>query len=85
MKITEVKVFEVKQSKKNSTLKAFASVTFDKEFVVKNLRIIDGEKGLFVAMPSQLGSDNKYYDIAFPITAEFREKITDAVLKEYED
>lgn len=85
MKITDVKVFKVKKSKKNGNLKAFASITFDDAFVVKNLRIVEGTKGLFVSMPSQKGNDDEYYDVAFPITKKLRNEITKAVLESFED
>lgn len=68
---------------KPGNLKGFANVTIGDEFVVKGLRIIEGEKGLFVSMPSRkVGED--YDDICYPITAEAREKLTGAVMKAYE-
>jgi len=64
-------------------LKAYASITFDDCFVVRNLRVIEGKRGLFVAMPSKKRKDGTHQDIAHPITKEMREKIENAVLGEY--
>lgn len=83
MKITECQIHRVKSDK--SSLVAFANITFDDEFVVKGLKVVDGKNGLFVAMPSSQGEDGKYYDDAFPLTKECREYITDFVLSSYED
>ena len=83
MKITECQIHRVKSDK--SSLVAFANITFDDEFVVKGLKVVDGKNGLFVAMPSSRGEDGKYYDDAFPLTKECREYITDFVLSSYED
>src|SRR5690606_41609504 len=65
-------------------MRAIASITFDDEFVVHDVRIIDGNNGLFVAMPSKRTSDGEFRDIAHPINSKTREKIQAAVLKEYE-
>ena len=81
MKITAVSI--KKMNKDN--FKGFADVTFDDCFVVKGIRIMDGKKGLFVAMPSEYSEkDDEYYDRCFPITKEFREELTDAILDGYE-
>lgn len=81
MKITAVSI--KKMDKDN--FKGFADVTFDDCFVVKGIRILDGKKGLFVAMPSEYSEkDDEYYDRCFPITKEFREELTDAILDGYE-
>lgn len=82
MKITEIRVYETKGKKKSSLL-AFASVTFDKAFCVTGFRIIDGSKGVFVAMPSQMGSDEEYHDTAFPVTSDFREELETAIMEKY--
>ena len=68
---------------KPGNLKGFATVTINEEFVVKGLRIIEGEKGPFVSMSSRKVGEN-YEDICFPITAEVREKINTAVINAYE-
>lgn len=81
MKITAVQMNKVKNSE--STLKAFANITIDDEFVVKGLKVVEGKKGTFVSMPCTQGEDGKYYDDAFPITKECRDYIEDVVLEEY--
>ena len=71
---------------KNQTgnIKAFASVTLGGEYVINDLRVMDGAKGLWVANPSKKGKDDKYADIFFPITKKARQDLFDCVLKEYE-
>ncbi len=84
MEITEVKVYPVeKNENKVDRLKAFASVIFDNCFIVRDLRIINGTKGLFVAMPSRKKKDGTYKDMAHPLNSETRNKIESAILKEY--
>lgn len=80
MKITKVRVFLQNEEK----LKAYAAIVFDDCFVVDNLRIIKGEKGLMVCMPSRKKNDGTFKDVAHPITNTFRREIELAVLKEYE-
>ena len=63
-------------------MKAVASVTFDGEFVVHDIKIVDGEKGLFVAMPSKKVGE-EYKDVAHPLTPEFRKRISDAIFEKY--
>ena len=65
-------------------MKAVVSVTFDDAFVVHDIKIIDGEKGLFIAMPSRRASDGEYRDIAHPINMETRRILQDRILAEYE-
>lgn len=79
LNITQVKIF------KNDTgnIKASVSITIDGSFVVTGLKVIQGTNGLFVSMPSQKKQDGTYKDICFPVTAEARTTIQDAVLKEY--
>lgn len=79
MVITEVRVFPKKEDK----LKAYAAITFDNVFVVHNLRIVQGEKGLMVCMPSRRKSDGVFKDIAHPITNEFRSALEKVVLEAY--
>jgi len=79
MEITGVKVFPRREQR----VKAFAEVTFDNEFVVKNLRIIQGRERVFVAMPSRKRKDGSHEDVAHPITNELRQKIEKVVLDEY--
>lgn len=80
MKVTKV---VVKPVNGNNRLKATASVTFDDEFVVHGVRVVEGDKGLFIAMPSRKMNDGTHKDIAHPLNSETRQKIQDAVLAEY--
>ena len=80
MKITDVRVRKVA---KEGKLKAIVSITMDDEFVVHDIKVIDGEKGLFIAMPSRKASDGEYKDIAHPINSETREKIQALILEKY--
>ena len=81
MKITDVRIRKITREGK---MKAIVSVTFDNEFVVHDIKIIDGQNGLFVAMPSRQIADGEFRDIAHPINAETRKKIQDAIFAEYE-
>jgi stage V sporulation protein G len=78
MNITDVKVFKMNMDK----LKGFASITLEGVFVVTGIKIMEGSKGLFVAMPSQKVKE-EYKDIAYPCTKEFREELNKAVLEKY--
>jgi stage V sporulation protein G len=80
MEITEVRVFPVNEDK----LKAYATITFDDCFVVRDLKVIHGNSGLFVAMPSKKRKDGTFKDVAHPLTTEFRSKIEQKVLDAYE-
>ncbi|MCD6570303.1 MAG: septation regulator SpoVG [Deltaproteobacteria bacterium] len=80
MKITEVKVFPVKNNEK---LKGYASIVFDDCFVVRDLRIIDGTSGLFVAMPSRRRKDGSFRDTAHPLNIETRIEIEKSILELY--
>ena len=82
MQITQVRIYPV--NSENRT-RALASVTFDNEFVVHEIKVIDGNSGLFTAMPSKKTNSGEFRDIAHPINAETRQKISDAVLSEYEN
>ncbi len=81
MQVTDVRIRKIQTDGK---LRAYVSITFDDSFVVHDLRIIDGRKGMFVAMPSKLLPNGNHKDIAHPINTEVREEIQSAVLKEYE-
>ena len=81
MQITDIRI---RQIAKEGKMKAVVSVTFDEEFVVHDIKIIDGEKGLFIAMPSRKASDGEYRDIAHPINAQTRRIIQESILSEYE-
>ncbi len=79
MEVTEVKVFPVNEEK----LKAYATITFDNCFVVRDLKIISGETSLFVAMPSKKKKDGTFKDIAHPLNNETRSMIEKAIIAEY--
>ena len=79
MKVTDVKVYPVK--KEGSKIKAMCRVTFDEEFVVKGIKLIKGDNGLFISMPNQKAKNEEYYDICFPVTADLRKEIQDAIKK----
>ncbi|MGF7059728.1 septation regulator SpoVG [Brassicibacter mesophilus] len=81
MKVTDVRVRKVSNEGK---MKAIVSVTFDEEFVVHDIKIIEGQNGLFIAMPSRKMTDGEFRDIAHPINSETRNKIQEAVFAEYE-
>jgi stage V sporulation protein G len=81
MRITEVKVFPVSDNEK---LKGYATIIFDDCFVVRDLKIIQGSAGLFVAMPSKKTKDGTYRDTAHPLNNETRQMIEEAVIGAYE-
>ncbi|MDR0885089.1 MAG: septation regulator SpoVG [Clostridiales Family XIII bacterium] len=81
MEITDVRIRKVNDEGK---MKAIVSVTFDDVFVVHDIKIIDGQNGLFIAMPSRKMGEGDYRDIAHPLVSETRNQIKDAIFKEYE-
>lgn len=81
MEITDVRVRKIDSEGK---MKAVVSVTFDNEFVVHDIKIIESQNGLFIAMPSRKAPDGEFRDIAHPINAETRGKIQTAILDKYE-
>lgn len=81
MVITDVRIRKVNAEGK---MKAIVSVTFDEEFVVHDIKVIEGQNGLFIAMPSRKMADGEFRDIAHPINATTRAKIQEAVFEEYE-
>ncbi len=81
MKITDVRV---KLVSSESRLRGVATITFDESFVVHDIRIIEGEKGLFVAMPSKKTPNGTFRDIAHPIHSEMRKMIEDAIVEAYD-
>lgn len=81
MKITDVRVRKIA---KEGKMKAIVSITLDEEFVVHDIKVIEGEKGLFIAMPSKKATDGEYRDIAHPINSETRERIQAIILENYE-
>lgn len=82
MKITDVRVRKVA---KEGKMKAVVSITIDDEFVVHDIKVIEGEKGLFIAMPSRKAVDGEYRDIAHPINSATRDRIQNLILDAYED
>ena len=82
MQITDVRVRKVT---KEGKLKAVVSITIDDEFVVHDIKVIEGEKGLFIAMPSKKALDGEYRDIAHPINSSTREKIQGTILERYKE
>src|ERR1700741_1411735 len=80
MEITEVKVYPAKE---NGRLKAYATVVFDNSFIVRDLKIIEGNKGLFVSMPSRRRKDGTFRDIVHPLNSEMRQMVEDFIIKEY--
>lgn len=80
MEVTDVRLRRVST---DGRMRAIASITFDNEFVVHDVRVIEGNNGLFVAMPSKRTPDGEFRDIAHPINSETRAKVQDAVLAEY--
>ena len=81
MQITDVRV---RKFAKEVKMKAVVSITLDDEFVVHDIKVIEGEKGLFIAMPSRKASDGEYRDIAHPINSGTRERIQQIILEKYE-
>lgn len=75
---------ESRKVAKDGKMKAVVSITLDDEFVVHDIKVIEGEKGLFIAMPSRKASDGEYRDIAHPINSETRERIQTIILEQYE-
>lgn len=82
MNITDVRVRKVA---KEGKMKAVVSITIDDEFVVHDIKVIEGEKGLFIAMPSRKATDGEYRDIAHPINSETRSMLEEIILKSYEE
>ena len=78
MNITDVRIRKVE---KEGKMKAVVSITIEDEFLVHDIKVIDGEKGLFIAMPSRKAADGEYRDIAHPINSDTREKIQNLILE----
>ncbi len=81
MEITDIRIRKIEAEGK---MKAVASVTFDNEFVIHDIKVIESQNGLFIAMPSRKTPDGEFKDIAHPINAVAREKIQNAILEKYE-
>lgn len=80
MQITDVRVRKVA---KEGKMRAVVSITIDNEFVVHDIKVIEGDKGLFIAMPSRKTTDGEYRDIAHPINSETRDRIQSLILEAY--
>ena len=81
MNITDVRVRKIS---KEGKMKAVVSVTIDDEFVVHDIKVIEGDKGLFIAMPSRRSSDGEYREVAHPINTSTRERLQAVILEAYE-
>ncbi|MDC7232394.1 MAG: septation regulator SpoVG [Spirochaetales bacterium] len=80
MEITDIRIRKVNADGK---LKAYVTVTFDESFVVHNVKIIEGDSGVFIAMPSRKTKNGVYKDVAHPINTDFRTVLQDRILEEY--
>ncbi|MHB8879022.1 MAG: septation regulator SpoVG [Myxococcaceae bacterium] len=80
MEITDVRVFPVEEDK----LKAYVTITLDGCFVIRDLKVINGTTGLFIAMPAKRRKDGSYKDIAHPLNADTRDRMERAILDEYQ-
>lgn len=81
MQITDVRVRKIT---KEGKMRAIVSITIDDEFVIHDIKVIEGDKGLFIAMPSKKATDGEYRDIAHPINSSTREKIQTIILEAYQ-
>ncbi len=81
MQVTDVRVRKIE---KEGKMKAIVSITMDNEFVIHDIKVIEGEKGLFIAMPSRKAADGEYRDIAHPINSGTRDMIQRVILEKYE-
>ena len=81
MQVTDVRVRKIE---KEGKMKAIVSITLDNEFVIHDIKVIEGEKGLFIAMPSRKAADGEYRDIAHPINSETKDMIQNVILHKYE-
>ena len=81
MQITDVRIRRID---KEGSMKAVVSITLDNEFVIHDIKVIQGEKGLFIAMPSRRAADGEYRDIAHPINSRTREMMQRIILEKYE-
>lgn len=81
MKITDIRMRKMANDTK---MKAVISITIDEEFVIHDIKVIEGEKGMFIAMPSRKSADGEYRDIAHPIKSETRAALQEMILAEYQ-
>jgi len=81
MEITEVKVYPAKEN--GSRLKAYATIVFDNSFIIRDLKVIEGDKGFFVSMPSRRRKDGTFRDIVHPLNSDMRKLIEESIIEEY--
>ncbi len=81
MQITDVRVRKIT---KEGKMRAIVSITIDEEFVIHDIKVIEGDKGLFIAMPSKKATDGEYRDIAHPINSSTRDRIQTIILERYQ-
>ena len=81
----QITVVRVRKVVKEGKLIAVVSITIDDEFVIHDIKVIEGDKGLFIAMPSKKGLDGEYRDIAHPINSGTRERIQNLILQKYDE
>ena len=81
MQIADIRIRKVD---KEGKMKAVVSITIDEEFVVHDIKVIEGEKGMFIAMPSRKAADGEYRDVAHPINSDTRERIQQLILEKYQ-
>lgn len=81
LEITEVKVYPSRESGK---LRAYATIVFENCFIIRDLKVIEGEKGFFVSMPSRRRKDGTFRDIVHPLDSETRQMVEDFIIKEYQ-
>lgn len=82
MEITEIKVYPVKEV---GRLKAYATIVFDNCFIIRDLKVIEGDKGLFVSMPSRRKKDGSFRDIVHPLNSDMRTLIEDSVVEKFKE
>ena len=82
MQITDVRIRKIE---KEGKMKAVVSITIDEEFVIHDIKIIEGEKGMFIAMPSRKTAEGEYKDIAHPIKSSTRELIQNLIMQKYNE
>lgn len=80
MNVTDVRIRKID---KEGKMRAIVSITIDDEFVIHDIKVIDGDKGLFIAMPSRMAADGEYRDIAHPINSSTRESLQKLILERY--
>ena len=82
MQVTDVRIRKIT---KEGKMKAIVSITLDDEFVIHDIKIIEGEKGMFIAMPSRRAGDGEYRDIAHPINSDTRTQLQEMIMEKYRE